>query len=69
MTSGAPCAKCGGPTDTGNVTPDEGVRYTSDRQTGMLRRVTLVRRAVVCTACGYVELYVDPAELRKNAGG
>ncbi len=69
MTNSTPCSKCGGPTDTGHVSPDEGVPYVSDRQTGMFRRATRVRRAVACQTCGFIELYVDPAELRNNIGG
>jgi hypothetical protein len=67
MATDETCARCGGPTDTGSVR-DEELRYLSDRQTGMMRRPTAISRARACIACGHVELFIDPAELRKNLG-
>ena len=60
------CLKCSGEMDEGTVSISEGVRYISNRQTGMLRVVTPARRARVCLNCGYVELYLDVAELKKK---
>lgn len=68
MAGEAVCVKCGGETDAGVIANAEGVPYVSDRQQGMIRRPTFTSRAVVCTSCGYTELYVDPAELGRNVG-
>lgn len=54
--------------DEGTVSVSEGVKYVSNRQTSMLKAVTPARRARVCLACGYMELYLDAAELRKKIG-
>ncbi|GAB4443669.1 MAG: hypothetical protein Fur0044_39950 [Anaerolineae bacterium] len=62
------CLKCGGEMDEGTVSVSEGVKYISNRQTSMLKVVTPARRARVCLACGYMELYLDAAELRKKIG-
>jgi hypothetical protein len=40
--------------------------YVSNKQTGMLRRAALIRGARACPNCGYVEMYIDPNELKKN---
>lgn len=62
------CPKCGGEMDEGTVSNSEGVKYISNRQKGILKAVTPARRARVCLICGYVELYLDPAELGKRLG-
>jgi hypothetical protein len=54
--------------DEGTVSVSEGVKYVSNHQSGMLKVVTPARRARVCLVCGYVELYLDAAELRKKIG-
>jgi predicted nucleic-acid-binding Zn-ribbon protein len=60
------CPKCNGEMDEGRVGTGEDLRYTSNRQTGMIRTTTPVRRARACLTCGYVELYLDAAELNKK---
>lgn len=60
------CPKCNSDMDEGRLNAGEELRYTSNRQTGMIRSPTPVRRARVCLSCGYVELFLDVAELRKK---
>jgi len=55
--------------DDGRVSSDQDLYYLSNRQTGMVRKTTPVRQARACLSCGYVELYLDVAELRKKLGG
>jgi hypothetical protein len=52
--------------DEGVVSQSEGVRYVSNRQKGMLKSVTSAKKAQVCLACGYLELYLDVEELRRK---
>ena len=40
--------------------------YVSNKQTGMIRRSTGIKQARACPNCGYVEVYLDPSELKKN---
>jgi hypothetical protein len=56
--------------DEGRVSPSGSgmLGYVSDKQTGMLRQVTPISRGRACQNCGYVELYLDPEELKKKAG-
>jgi predicted nucleic-acid-binding Zn-ribbon protein len=61
------CPRCNEPMDEGHIsfsgsTPG----YVSNKQTGMLRRAAAIRRARACSNCGYVEMYLDPNELKKN---
>ncbi len=63
------CPKCGGQFDLGRVSSGNELNYVSDRQTGMVRRGTLVRRARACLNCGYIELFLDPRELAQRFGG
>ncbi len=60
------CPKCNGEMDEGRASSGEGIRYVSNRQTGMIRTPTPMNRARACLSCGYVELYLDPAELKKK---
>lgn len=62
------CPKCDGEMDEGTVSNSEGVRYVSNRQKGILKAMTPARRARVCLSCGYIELFLDPAELGKRLG-
>ncbi|MDL1896605.1 hypothetical protein FBQ82_10045 [Anaerolineae bacterium CFX7] len=62
------CPKCNGEMDEGRATADDDLRYVSNRQTGMMRALTPIRRARACLNCGYVELYLDVAELKKKIG-
>jgi hypothetical protein len=52
--------------DEGTVSQSEGVRYVSNRQKGMLKSVTLAKKAQVCLVCGYLELYLDADELKRK---
>ncbi|MCA9873214.1 MAG: hypothetical protein H6659_16230 [Ardenticatenaceae bacterium] len=52
--------------DEGQARSEEELRYLSNRQTGMIRTTTPIRKARACLTCGYVELYLDPAELNKK---
>lgn len=62
--------KCKNAMDEGRVSPSgSGVLgYVSEKQTGMLRQVTPINRGRACLNCGYVELYLDPAELKTKMG-
>ncbi len=40
--------------------------YVSKKQTGMLRTVTKITLARACPNCGYVEMYLDPDELKQK---
>jgi hypothetical protein len=40
--------------------------YVSRKQTGMLRKAALIKQARACPSCGFVELYLDPKELKQN---
>lgn len=40
--------------------------YISKKQTGMLRVVTKIMQAYACPNCGYVEMYLDPKELKQK---
>jgi predicted nucleic-acid-binding Zn-ribbon protein len=40
--------------------------YVSKKQTGVLKVVTKIQLARACPTCGYVELYLDPNELKKK---
>ena len=40
--------------------------YVSDKQTGMLRKAAAIRQARACPNCGYLELYLDPKQLKQN---
>ncbi len=66
-----PCPKC-------NTVMDEGYMswsgsgssgYVSKKQTGMLRTVTKITLAHACPNCGYVEMYLDPQELKPKISG
>jgi hypothetical protein len=52
--------------DAGRVSASQDLYYLSNRQTGTFRTTTSVRQARACLSCGYVELYLDPAELLKK---
>ncbi len=61
-----PCPKCNEPMDEGwmNLTGSGYAGYISKKQTGMLKVVTKINRARACPNCGYVEMYLDPKELK-----
>ncbi len=64
-----PCPKCNEFMDEGLLSTSEQPGYVSQRQTGMLRTVTKISRARACPNCGYVEMYLDPKELRQRITG
>ncbi len=61
-----PCPKCNEPMDEGTVSTSSQMGYVSKKQTGMLRTVTQVKQARACLNCGYVEMFLDPQELKKR---
>ncbi|PWB70197.1 MAG: hypothetical protein C3F07_17500 [Anaerolineales bacterium] len=61
-----PCPKCNQPMDEGLLTTSDQPGYVSKRQTGMLRTVTKISLARACPNCGYVEMYLDPKELKSR---
>lgn len=61
-----PCPKCNEPMDEGAISVSNQIGYVSKKQTGMLRTVTKISRAYACPNCGYVEMYLDPKELRSR---
>ncbi|RJP47551.1 MAG: hypothetical protein C4583_16470 [Anaerolineaceae bacterium] len=61
-----PCPKCNQPMDEGAISVSDQIGYLSKKQTGMLRTVTQIRQARACLNCGYVEMYIDPKELKQR---
>jgi len=49
-----------------NPTGNGFIGYVSQKQTGMLKTVTKINLARACPNCGYVELYLDPKELKQR---
>jgi predicted nucleic-acid-binding Zn-ribbon protein len=45
---------------------DSSSGYVSNKQTGMLRKVTNITLARACPNCGYVEMYLNPQELKQK---
>ena len=60
------CPKCNGAMDEGRMSAGNPIGYVSQKQTGMIRKPTTIQQARACLSCGYVEMYVDPNELKKN---
>ncbi|MEW6239740.1 MAG: hypothetical protein AB1564_02900 [Chloroflexota bacterium] len=60
------CPKCSQPMDEGLLSASDPIGYVSKKQTGMLRTVTQIRQARACPNCGYVEMYLDPKELKSR---
>jgi len=52
--------------DEGAISVSDQIGYLSKKQTGMLRTVTQIRQARACLNCGYVEMYIDPKELKQR---
>jgi len=61
-----PCPKCNEPMDEGllSVSGSDHVGYVSNKQKGMFRVVTKAQLARACPNCGYLEMYLDPKELK-----
>lgn len=62
------CPKCNQPMDEGSISSSDQLGYVSKKQTGVFRTVTKIRQARACPNCGFVEMYLDPKELKKNIG-
>jgi predicted nucleic-acid-binding Zn-ribbon protein len=61
------CPRCNEPMDEGHLSLSGATAgYVSKKQTGMLRKVAEIHKARACPNCGYVEMYLDPNELKKN---
>jgi hypothetical protein len=60
------CPRCNEPMDEGRISLSGAMGYVSKKQTGMVRRATAIKEARACTNCGYVEMILDPNELKKN---
>ena len=61
------CPRCNVPMDEGHVSfSGSAAGYVSQKQTGMLRKAGTIKKARACPNCGYVELYLDPKELKQN---
>ena len=61
------CPRCNETMDEGHVSfSGSSAGYVSKKQTGMIRRATTIQQARACPNCGYVELHLDPNELKKN---
>ena len=67
ITSSVECPKCGGPLDEGRL--ESSVFYVSDRAQRpsfwSLDPKVYVTKARACLMCGYVELFLDPEQLKK----
>ena len=62
------CPKCNTIMDEGYISwpGSSSAGYISQKQTGMIRRSTAIKQARACPNCGYVEMYIDPNELKRN---
>ncbi|MBK9925578.1 MAG: hypothetical protein IPP66_09830 [Anaerolineales bacterium] len=60
------CPKCNEPMDEGALSASDPTGYVSKKQTGMLKNVTKISQARACLNCGYVELYLNPQELKSK---
>ena len=58
------CPKCSGPMDRGQLEPSGASRLTYRPSVAPLGENARIGEALSCIACGYTELYTDPAELR-----
>ena len=63
-----PCPKCNETMDEGrlSLTGSDYLAYLSNKQTGMIRKATMIQQARACLNCGYVEMYLDPKELKSR---
>ena len=61
------CPKCNELMDEGRLSfSGSPGGYVSNKQTGMIRRPAAIKQARACPNCGYVEMYIDPNELKKT---
>jgi hypothetical protein len=54
--------------DEGLLSTSDQPGYVSKKQTGMLKMVTKISQARACLTCGYVEIYLNPQELKQRIG-
>lgn len=60
------CPKCNELMEEGRMSAGNPIGFVSHKQTGMIRKPTTIQQARACLSCGYVEMYLDPHELKKN---
>ena len=61
------CPRCSELMDEGHMSfSGSNAGYVSKKQTGMIRKAAVIQQARACLNCGYVEMYLDPNELKKN---
>ena len=61
------CSRCNEVMDEGYISfSDSAAGYVSNKQTGMIRKQAAIKSARACPNCGYVEMYVNPDDLKKN---
>jgi len=60
------CPRCHGEMDDGRMSSGDTLGYVSARQEGILRVTTRVKRARACLQCGFIEMYLDPGELKSR---
>jgi hypothetical protein len=49
-----------------SLTGSSHLGYVSKKQTGMLRTQIRISQARACPGCGYVEMYLNPQELKSK---
>jgi hypothetical protein len=64
--AGESCPHCKGEMDDGHMSVGDTLGYVSGQQQGLLKVTTRVRRARACLECGFIEMYLDPTELRSR---
>ena len=61
------CPHCNETMDEGHISfSGSTAGYVSKIQTGIVRRATTIKGAHACLNCGYMEMVLDPNELKKN---
>ena len=62
------CPKCNETLDDGRIslTGSDYIAYISNKQTGMIRTATAITQARACSNCGYMEMYLDPKDLKSK---
>ncbi len=63
------CPKCSGPMDRGRVCLIGGQLLAYEPSSAPLHGSGYPRTALACLDCGYLELYVDPDEVRAAIAG
>jgi hypothetical protein len=61
------CPRCNETMDEGTVRfTDSAAWYISKKQRGIFKKAAIIREARACSNCGYVEMYLDPKQLKRN---